>query len=121
MKRLAVLVAAALAPLAFVNVAHADLALATSKGCTACHQVDKKVIGPAYNVVAACYASKDAKRAAAVKAGLVKHVKEGGAGVWGQIPMPPHPQVAIADIEKLIDWVLTQKGGECPKEFKPKV
>ena len=120
MKKIAVLIAAALAPVAFVNVAHADAALATAKGCTACHQVEKKVIGPAYNAVAACYASKDAKKAAANKAALVKHVKEGGAGVWGQIPMPAHPQVTEADVAKIVDWVMSQKPGECPKEFKPK-
>ena len=60
MKKLAVMVAAALEPVALVNVAHADAALATAKGCTACHQVDKKVIGPAYNAVAACYARNNA-------------------------------------------------------------
>jgi cytochrome c len=120
MKKIAVLIAAALAPVAFVNVAHADAALAQAKGCTACHQVDKKVIGPAYNAVAACYANKDAKKLAENKAKLVKHVKEGGAGVWGQIPMPAHPQVAEADVGKIVDWVLASKGGECPKEFKPK-
>ncbi len=123
MKKIAVSMAAALAPVAFLGfagVAHADLALATSKGCTACHQIDKKVLGPAYNVVAACYASSDAKKLAANKAALAKHVKEGGSGVWGQIPMPPHPQVANEDISKIIDWVMTQKDGVCPKEFKPK-
>ena len=118
MKKFAVLVAVALTPVAFVNVAHADAALATAKGCTACHQVEKKVIGPAYNAVAACYASKDAKKAAANKAGLIKHVKEGGAGVWGPIPMPAHPQVSNDDVTKIVDWVLSKKGGECPKEFK---
>ena len=120
MKTFAVLVATALAPVAFMNVAHADLALATAKGCTACHQVDKKVIGPAYNAVAACYANKDAKKLAENKAKLVKHVKEGGAGTWGQIPMPAHPQVSADDIGKIVDWVLTSKGGECPKDFKMK-
>ena len=108
MKKFAVLVAVALTPVAFVNVAHADAALATAKGCTACHQVEKKVIGPAYNAVAACYASKDAKKAAANKAGLIKHVKEGGAGVWGPIPMPAHPQVSNDDVTKIVDWVLSQ-------------
>ena len=94
--------------------------LAKSKGCTACHQLEKKVIGPAYAQVSACYASKDAKKLAANKAALVKHVKEGGAGVWGQIPMPAHPQVANEDVAKIVDWVLTLKPSECPTEFKPK-
>ena len=118
MKKFALFVAAALSPVAFVSVAHADAALAQAKGCTACHQVDKKVVGPAYNAVAACYADKDAKKLAANKEKLVKHVKAGGAGVWGQIPMPAHPQVAEADIVKIVDWVMSQKPGECPKEFK---
>ena len=106
--------------LLLVNPAHADLALATAKGCTACHQIDKKVVGPAYGQVAACYASKDAQKLAASKALLAKHVKEGGAGTWGPIPMPAHPAVSNEDISKIVEWALTQKPMECPKEFKPK-
>jgi cytochrome c len=120
MKRLVLMFAAVLAPVVLVNVAHADVALAASKGCTACHQVDKKVLGPAYNAVAACYASKDEKKLAATKLKLAKHVKEGGAGSWGPIPMPAHPQVANDDISKIVDWVLTLKDGTCPTEFKAK-
>lgn len=124
MKKIALLVAsvgAALAPLAFIGVAHADAALAASKGCTACHQVDKKVLGPAYNAVAACYGNKDAKKLASHKAALAKHVKEGGAGNWGPIPMPAHPAVVDADLTKLVDWVMTQPNGTCPPEFKGKL
>ena len=120
MKKIAFILAAALAPLAFVNVAHADLALAASKGCTACHQVDKKVLGPAYSAVAACYATKDATKLAANKALLAKHIKEGGAGSWGPIPMPAHPSVAEADVTKLVDWVMALPDGTCPPEFKGK-
>ena len=120
MNRFVLLAATALAPLAFLSPAHADLALATAKGCTACHQIDKKVVGPAYGQVAGCYASTDAKKLAASKAMLAKHVKEGGAGVWGPIPMPAHPAVSNDDITKIVDWVMTQKAMDCPKEFKPK-
>lgn len=97
-----------------VGTAHADEALAKAKGCTACHQVDKKVIGPAYAQVAACYS----KNAAAIKPTLVKHVKEGASGNWGAIPMPAHPQVSNDDVAKIVDWVLSRKPSECPKEFK---
>jgi cytochrome c len=120
MKKIALFFAAALAPLTLVNVAHADLALATSKGCTACHQVDKKVLGPAYSAVAACYATKDAKKLSANKAALAKHIKEGGAGNWGPIPMPAHPAVVDADVTKLVDWVMALPDGTCPPEFKGK-
>jgi len=73
-------------------------------GCAACHAVDKKVIGPAYQEVAAKYKG-DAK----AEAMLVDKVKKGGVGVWGQIPMPPNAQVPEADIKNLVGWILTLK------------
>ncbi|TAG80390.1 MAG: cytochrome C' [Betaproteobacteria bacterium] len=105
--------------------AHASEDLAKANGCTACHQLDKKVIGPAYGQVSACYATKDAKKLAENKAKLVKHVIDGGAGVFGQIPMPAHPQLKDgaknAELVKIIDWIMKDvKATECPKEFKPK-
>lgn len=73
-------------------------------GCAACHAIDKKVVGPAYQEVAAKYKG-DAKAAAM----LVEKVKKGGQGVWGPIPMPPNAQVSDADIKALVDWILTLK------------
>jgi cytochrome c len=84
--------------------AHASADLAKAKNCTACHAVDKKLIGPAYKDVAAKYASdKDAV------AKLSKKVREGGVGVWGQIPMPANPQVSADEATALAKWVLTAK------------
>ena len=40
---------------------------------------------------------------------LAKKVKEGGAGVWGQVPMPPNITTPDADIKALVDWILTLK------------
>ena len=74
-------------------------------GCTACHSIDKKVIGPAYKDVAAKYRSDSG---AAAK--LVDKVKKGGSGVWGQIPMPPNsPQVSDADIQADVKYILSLK------------
>ena len=120
MKKIALLAATMFAPIVLVNPAHADLALANGKGCTACHQVEKKVLGPAYSAVAACYATKDAAKLAANKALLAKHIKEGVAGNWGPIPMPAHPAVADADLTKLVDWIMALPDGTCPPEFKGK-
>lgn len=88
---------------ASVNMAQGE-ALAKAKNCLACHASDRKVVGPAYQEVAKKYkGDKDA----ATK--LIKKVKDGGAGVWGQIPMPPNGQnVSDADIKTLVDWVLAQ-------------
>ena len=77
--------------------------LAQEKGCLACHQIDKKLVGPAYKEVAAKY--RNDKNALPK---LVKKVREGGQGVWGQVPMPPN-QVSEKDAQALVKWVLSQK------------
>ncbi|HZH05422.1 MAG TPA: c-type cytochrome [Lautropia sp.] len=82
----------------------ADAELARAKNCMACHAADKKLIGPAYKDVALKYASD---RNAAAK--LVKKVREGGVGVWGQIPMPANPQVSADEANRLVTWVLGQR------------
>ena len=82
----------------------ASMDLAKAKNCTACHAVDKKLVGPAYKDVAAKYAS-DKEAVAKLSAKVIK----GGVGTWGQIPMPANPQVSQADAETLVKWVLTLK------------
>jgi cytochrome c len=82
----------------------ADLALATSKNCMACHAVDKKLVGPSYKDIAAKYAGqKDAV------AKLSAKVIKGGGGVWGPVAMPANAQVSEAEAQKLVTWVLTTK------------
>ena len=78
--------------------------LLQKSGCTACHAIDKKVVGPAYQDVAAKYkGDKDAL------AKLSDKVKKGGSGVWGPVPMPPNAQVSDGDIKNLVGWILTLK------------
>ena len=84
--------------------AFADLALATSKNCMACHAVDKKIVGPSYKDVAAKYKGD---KSAVDK--LATKIIKGGSGAWGAIPMPANPQVSEADAKKLASWILTQK------------
>jgi|SRR6266404_1309228 len=100
-------VIAALAAIASVLVstaASAQLELAKQKNCLACHTVDKKLVGPAYKDVAKKYENdKDAAPR------LAKKVREGGVGVWGQIPMPANPQVNEAESLQLVKWVLSLK------------
>lgn len=83
--------------------AMADLELAKKSGCLACHSVEKKVVGPAWNDVGKKYAGD-----AAAKAMLISKVKAGGKGVWGPAPMPPYsPRVSDADIDTLVTFVLS--------------
>ena len=98
-----VLAAAALTGLALATPTFADEALAKKHNCTACHSIDKKVVGPAYKDVAAKYKGQN------VAAKLEEKVKKGGVGVWGPIPMPPNAAVPDADIKTLVAWVLSLK------------
>lgn len=110
MKKHAALVSLAATALFSAGAAHAALdntqaeAMMKKDGCAACHAIDKKIVGPAYVDVAAKY-----KGNAGAKAMLEKKVKEGGVGVWGQIPMPPNSAVPQGDIDQLVTWILTLK------------
>lgn len=79
-------------------------ALMKSSGCVACHSVDKKIVGPAYKDVAAKY-----RKDKGAEATLVKKVKAGGKGVWGEVPMPPNAHVKDEDIKTIVHWILSLK------------
>ena len=88
------------------------LALLQKYNCTtACHAIDKKVVGPAYYDVALKY-----KGDASAPAKLAAKVKAGGMGVWGQVPMTPNPTVTDADMKEMIAYVLALKP---PASFVP--
>jgi cytochrome c len=88
----------------FSTAALAQVDLAKQKNCLACHSIDKKIVGPAYKDVAKKYENdKEALPR------LAKKVREGGVGVWGQIPMPANPQVNEAESLSLVKWVLSLK------------
>ena len=102
MKPATILALASLTLLAAPAMASEELA--KKHACTACHAVDKKVVGPAFKEVAAKY-----KGNAKAEAMLVDKVKKGGVGVWGQVPMPPNASVPDADVKALVKWVLGLK------------
>ena len=78
--------------------------LLNANACTACHEVDRRVVGPSFKEVAAKYASDNA---AAGK--LAAKIKQGGSGAWGNVPMPPNPGVSDADLQQLASWILRQQ------------
>ncbi len=73
-------------------------------GCSACHAVDQKRLGPSFKDVAAKY-----KGQADAQDKLVNKVRSGGSGVWGTAQMPAHPPERVTDEElhTLIAWVLS--------------
>jgi cytochrome c len=97
----AIVIAAAAVFAMGAGVASADEALAKKSACMSCHQVAKKVVGPSFNDIAKKYKG-DAKAADH----FVTVIKKGGKGVWGPVPMPPHPQVSDDNAKKLANWIL---------------
>jgi cytochrome c len=92
-----VLAAAVLA----VTPVFASKELATKNACLACHAVDTKLVGPAYQDVSKKYAGqKDAEET------LAKSIKAGGSGKWGPVPMPAQAALSDADAKALAAWVL---------------
>lgn len=77
-------------------------ALIGKSDCLACHKIEEKLVGPAYKEVAKKY--KPTKANIDLLAGKIV---KGGTGVWGQIPMSPHPTVPVADAKKMVVYILS--------------
>ena len=92
------------AALTLAGAAQANEKLAQSSGCMTCHGVDKKVIGPGFKEIATKYRGNKG-----AEADLIKKVKAGGKGVWGDIPMPPNAHVKDEDIKTMVQWILALK------------
>ena len=82
----------------------AGLALIAKSDCLTCHKVSEKLIGPAYQDVANKYAGQDTAIAY-----LSGKIIKGGSGVWGAVPMTPHPQLVQADVEQMVKYILLLK------------
>jgi cytochrome c len=86
------------------DVLDPGLAMMRASTCFACHMADTPSAGPPYKTVALKY--KDDPVAAER---LAQKVLSGGTGVWGQLPMPPHPQHSIDQLRRMVAWVLSLK------------
>lgn len=79
----------------------ANMDLAKSKNCMACHALGNKVVGPAYKDVATKYSGDSS-----AEERLTQKVLKGGSGVWGSVPMPANPQVTEPEARTLVKWIL---------------
>jgi cytochrome c551/c552 len=70
--------------------------------CTACHAPDRKLVGPSWSDVA--------KKHAGQAEHLASKIRQGGAGVWGAIPMPPQ-DISAEAARQVADWLA---GGAAP-------
>ncbi len=77
-------------------------ALVEGADCLSCHKVDSKLVGPAYQDVAAKYTEADIDH-------LAQKVIDGGKGVWGDIPMTPHAGLSKENAQKMVKYILSLK------------
>ena len=78
--------------------------LISGSDCLTCHKVDTKLVGPAYIDVANKYSPTEANIQM-----LVDKIIKGGSGVWGEIPMAPHPTISNADATEMVKYILSLK------------
>ena len=72
-------------------------------GCVACHNVEKKIVGPAFKDISAKYKTKGDNVNY-----LAGKIRNGAQGVWGAIPMPPQKQVREDEAKQIAEWILTK-------------
>jgi cytochrome c len=77
------------------------LNLAAKSDCFTCHKLREASIGPAYGLVAAKYENNKENQEM-----LAAKVIAGGQGVWGQIPMIPHPKLSKEDAIAMVKYIL---------------
>ena len=93
---------------AAANTAAADrekgIELIAQSDCLTCHKVDEKLVGPPYREVAQKYNLDDTTRNR-----LAEKIIKGGVGVWGNVPMPAHPQITEGDAKSMVNYILSLK------------
>lgn len=84
--------------------------LVDGSDCRSCHAVDRKINGPAYQDIAKRYqGDKSAPKY------LAEKIIKGGKGVWGEVAMSAHPQLAPKDVDDMVRWILALTDFEAPK------
>lgn len=90
------------ASLASAETLHPGLELMKQSDCFNCHMVDRKLIGPSFLEVAARY--RDQEHALDE---VARRIVTGSSGIWGEIPMIPHPQHGIEQSRHMAEWVFS--------------
>lgn len=78
--------------------------LIVKSDCIGCHNKETKIIGPSYLDVAAKYPASEENITY-----LADKIVKGGKGVWGTVPMTPHPKVSMSDAKTMATYILSLK------------
>jgi cytochrome c len=78
--------------------------LTSNAACSACHMADTRLVGPSYKEIAQKYEPADKSEGY-----LADKIINGGAGVWGEVFMPPHPSVPQEEARAMARYILSLK------------
>ncbi|MCC5930948.1 MAG: PQQ-dependent sugar dehydrogenase [Cyclobacteriaceae bacterium] len=84
------------------SMAMTGKSLSTTLNCMSCHKVDGPSVGPSYQDVAKKY-HQDQNGLNY----LTGKVRKGGAGVWGSVAMPAHPDAKESELKMIVQWILS--------------
>lgn len=70
--------------------------------CLTCHEWSENTVGPGFRQIAEKYSGDSTKAEQ-----LVKKIKEGGSGVWGEAVMNPHPNLEDSSVKAMVDYILS--------------
>ena len=73
----------------------------STSNCFTCHAARAKLIGPSFLLIAQRYRSQPH----AVDS-LAKRILRGATGTWGDLKMPPHPDLKIEQLKEIVKWIL---------------
>lgn len=70
--------------------------------CKTCHNETVKTVGPSYTSISEKYGKSES-----IRNELAAKIISGGQGVWGEVPMTPHPDLMEEDALKMVDYILS--------------
>ncbi len=79
-------------------------ALISKSDCLSCHKPAVKLIGPSFQDIAKKYPSTPDNYQL-----LTQKIIKGGSGNWGPMAMSPHSTLPVADVKKMLAYILSIK------------
>jgi cytochrome c len=84
------------------KITPAGLAAIQRSDCLTCHKTNEKSIGPSFTSVARKYAANKSNTQY-----LVNKIRNGGAGIWGPVPMAAHPSLEETQVKQMVEYILS--------------
>lgn len=80
------------------------LSVLRTSNCFNCHGFHAKLIGPSFLDIDRRYTPTPANAKL-----LIESIANGSTGVWGNVPMPKHPELTREQIRDIVHWMLLLK------------